>query len=118
MHEVTERPWGSYELIYESRDGTYKVKKIIVNPGQSFSLQYHEHRHEHWIMVEGTGVINNGETVLKCSVGDTFNIPVKQIHRATAGEFGLSFIEVQRGYCNEKDIVRLEDDYGRAGTTD
>jgi len=117
MHQVTERPWGSYELIYESKDRTYKVKKIIVNPRQSFSLQYHEYRYEHWIVVEGNGIISNGEERIRCASGDTFDIPVKQIHRATAGEHGLAFIEVQRGYCNEEDIVRLEDDYGRASTT-
>lgn len=113
MHQVTERPWGSYELIYESKDETYKVKKIVVNANQSFSLQYHEHRYEHWTIVEGNGTVINGEETIKCYPGSTFDIPVKRIHRATAGEHGLSFIEVQRGYCNEDDIVRLEDNYGR-----
>ena len=111
MTETVTRPWGTYETIYES--DTYKVKKIVVNPNQSFSLQYHEHRHEHWTVVEGNGTIINGEETSKCSCGSTFDIPVKQIHRATAGNYGLTFIEVQRGYCNENDIVRLEDDYGR-----
>ena len=112
MIETVTRPWGTYETVHES--GTYKVKKIVVNPNQSFSLQYHEHRYEHWTIVEGSGTVINGEETIKCYPGSTFDIPVKQIHRATAGDYGLTFIEVQRGYCNEDDIVRLEDDYGRS----
>lgn len=111
MVETVTRPWGTYETVYES--ATYKVKKIVVNPNQSFSLQYHEHRYEHWTIVEGNGTIINGDDIIRCYPGDTFNIPTKQIHRATAGDHGLTFIEVQRGYCNEDDIVRLEDNYGR-----
>jgi mannose-6-phosphate isomerase len=111
MINVTTRPWGLYEELYENP--SYKVKRIIINPNQSFSLQYHNNRDEVWTIVEGSGIIKNGEMVKRCTAGDIFNIPAKQIHRATAGSLGLVFIEVQRGYCKEEDIVRLDDDYGR-----
>jgi mannose-6-phosphate isomerase-like protein (cupin superfamily) len=107
-----ERPWGSYETLYESN--SYKVKKIIVNSNQSFSLQYHNYRFEDWIVVEGSGFVQVDNVKRNCIVGDRFHIPVKTIHRATAGPEELVMIEVQRGLCDEEDIVRLEDDYGRA----
>lgn len=106
-----KRPWGSFETLYESE--TYKVKRIILNSSQSFSLQYHKQRWEDWIIVEGSGIINDGFKVRNCVVGDRFHIPPKNIHRATAGSLGLVFIEVQRGVCSEDDIVRIEDDFGR-----
>jgi mannose-6-phosphate isomerase len=109
---IVERPWGTFETLYES--DSYKVKKICLNSEQSFSLQYHKNRHEDWIIVEGDGIINDGWKVRNCIVGDRFHIPPKNIHRATAGPDGLVFIEVQRGVCDESDIVRIEDDYGRS----
>jgi mannose-6-phosphate isomerase-like protein (cupin superfamily) len=111
MNEVVTRPWGSYETLYESE--TYKVKKIVVNSNQAFSLQYHKYRWEDWIIVEGSGVIDDGWETRNCIIGDRFHIPPKNIHRAKALENGLVFIEIQRGTCDENDIVRLQDDYGR-----
>lgn len=108
---IEKRPWGSFHTVIENK--TYKVKKIILNPNQSFSLQYHNQRWEDWIIVEGSGIINDGFKTRKCIVGDRFHIPPKNIHRATAGDDGLVFIEVQRGNCFEEDIVRLKDDFGR-----
>lgn len=106
-----KRPWGFFETLYEST--SYKVKRITLNSNQSFSLQYHKQRWEDWIIVEGSGIINDGFEVRNCIVGDRFHIPPKNIHRATAGPEGLVFIEVQRGVCFEDDIVRIEDDFGR-----
>lgn len=108
---LENRPWGFFQTLIENK--TYKVKKIILNPNQSFSLQYHNQRWEDWIVVEGFGVINDGFKVRNCIVGDRFHIPPKNIHRAKAGSEGLVFIEVQRGICSENDIVRIEDDFGR-----
>ena len=112
---MVEKPWGSYEVLVDEE--TYKVKRIRVNPDEQFSLQYHNHRFEHWIVVEGGGMItlNSGgrESYLPGFPGDTFHIIPKDVHRARAGIDGLVFIEVQRGQCSEDDIVRLEDDYGR-----
>lgn len=105
------RPWGFFENLYESE--TYKVKRISLNPNQSFSLQYHNHRHEDWIVVEGYGVIVQGNDCINCEVGDRFHIESKEVHRASSGPEGLIFIEVQRGVCDEEDIVRIEDNYGR-----
>ena len=108
---IYERPWGTYEVLLE--ETTYKVKKIKLNPNQSFSLQYHNQRWEDWIIVDGNGIICDGDKTRNCIVGDRFHIAPQKVHRATAGKNGLIFIEVQRGSCYEEDIVRLQDDYGR-----
>lgn len=109
--EIVNRPWGTYQTVID--EPSYKVKKIVVNPNQRFSLQYHQNRSEDWIIVEGTGIIISGRKERKCITGDTFHISPLTIHRATGGYNGLTFIEVQRGKCREDDIVRIEDDYGR-----
>ena len=106
-----ERPLGTYEILLE--EDTYKVKRIILNPNQQFSLQYHNNRWEEWIIVEGKGIITIDKDERNCIVGDRFHISPKNIHRASAGSEGLVFIEVQRGICDEEDIIRLSDDYGR-----
>jgi mannose-1-phosphate guanylyltransferase/mannose-6-phosphate isomerase len=106
-----ERPWGKFSTLQKG-DG-YKVKCIEINPGQSISLQYHKDRYEDWIIVGGGGVVCNGDKTRNCIVGDRFHIAPMKIHRATGGPNGLKFIEVQRGSCDENDIVRLEDSYGR-----
>lgn len=111
MHEITNRPWGSYEVLLD--EPTYKVKRIVVNPNQSLSLQYHNNRFEDWVIVQGDGIVSVGDTQNRCEVGDSFHIPPTKTHRAIAGELGLTFIEVQRGICDEDDIVRIEDNYGR-----
>lgn len=105
------RPWGRFTILQE--ENQYKVKCIEVNPEASLSLQYHNHRFEDWVIVEGDGIIQNGSEEKSCIVGDRIHIEPKSIHRATAGKNGLKFIEVQRGSCDENDIVRLEDSYGR-----
>lgn len=106
-----ERPWGWYETI-ESGEG-YKVKRIHVHSGQRFSLQFHRKREEHWVIIDGTGVVTLGEHDYQANPGSFFTVSIEQRHRVAAGKDGLTFIEVQRGQCSERDIVRLEDDYGR-----
>lgn len=108
---IEERPWGSFETLYEGDD--YKVKRIVVKPNEAFSLQFHRKRVEHWIIVEGDGFIHVNNHEEHCRVGDEFNIGMAVNHRATAGKNGLVMIEVQRGECLEEDIVRIEDKYGR-----
>ena len=108
---TNHRPWGTYEVLLDEPD--YKVKRIIVNPNQQFSLQYHNHREEHWAVVGGSGNILVGEMLEESFIGSFWVIPRKTLHRATAGPVGLTFIETQVGDCYEEDIVRLEDDYGR-----
>ena len=108
---MIKRPWGSYQTLIDQPG--YKVKRIYVKPDEQFSLQYHNQREEHWIMVEGTVIITQGEVARPIEPGEHVYIPIKEIHRLHGGENGVVFIEVQRGVCDEDDIVRLEDDYGR-----
>jgi mannose-6-phosphate isomerase-like protein (cupin superfamily) len=109
------RPWGWYETIEDGSD--YKLKKIYLHPRQRFSLQFHRKRTEQWIVIQGSGVITLGHDDLECKPGDSFTIGIEQRHRAEAGDDGLTFFEVQRGECDECDIVRIEDDYGRTGNS-
>lgn len=112
---VTEqRPWGSFTVLEEGP--RFKVKRIVVRPGESLSLQLHQHRSEHWVVVAGLAHVVNGaeETCLTANRG-TF-IPAGTPHRLTnAGLDDCVVIEVQLGsYLGEDDIVRLRDRYGRS----
>ncbi|QZA78238.1 mannose-1-phosphate guanylyltransferase/mannose-6-phosphate isomerase [Deefgea tanakiae] len=112
-HRKVYRPWGSYEGI--DAGSRFQVKRIIVNPGASLSLQMHYHRAEHWIVVSGTArVVNGDKTLLLCENQSTY-IPIGATHRLeNPGKFPLEMIEVQSGsYLGEDDIVRFEDTYGR-----
>ncbi len=110
---VVHRPWGTYASLKEE-DG-YKVKRITVKPGESLSLQYHHQRAEHWVVVQGTAVVQVGEVEHKTLPGEYRYIPLKEKHRLTnVGKDELVLIEVQCGvYLGEDDIVRLADTYGR-----
>ena len=110
-HLKDKRPWGYYEVLLD--DENCKVKRIVVNPGAQLSLQYHNHREEHWAVVAGSGTILVGDMLEESFIGSFWVIPRKTLDRATAGPVGLTFIETQVGDCYEEDIVRLEDDYGR-----
>lgn len=113
FQHVVHRPWGSYEgLAHGSR---YQVKRILVKPGASLSLQKHHHRAEHWIVVKGTAKIVRGEDELLLSENQSTYIPLGVVHRLeNPGRIDLEMIEVQSGsYLGEDDIVRLEDNYGR-----
>jgi mannose-6-phosphate isomerase len=108
-----ERPWGKYEVLLE--EDTYKVKRIIVKPGQRLSLQYHEHRSEVWVVVDGKAIITCGKDEIPVEKGQFVSIPEGTRHRIENPEKrDLVFVEVQNGnYLGEDDIVRLEDDYKR-----
>lgn len=115
---VVPRPWGTYATL-KAELGTnagYKVKRITVKPGQQLSLQYHHHRAEHWVVVQGQGSVQLGEDVQSAQPGQYFYVPVQVKHRLTnTGKTDLILIEVQcGGYLEEDDIVRLADSYGRA----
>tara|TARA_Y100000033_G_C2752191_1_gene114476 strand:- start:27 stop:386 length:360 start_codon:yes stop_codon:yes gene_type:complete len=110
-----ERPWGWYETIEDGSD--YRLKKIHLDPGQRFSLQFHRSRSEHWVVIHGDGIVTLGHDEIPCKPGSSFTIGIEQRHRAQAGDDGLTFIEVQRGQCSERDIIRLEDDYGRSNNS-
>lgn len=113
LHRKVHRPWGWYDSIDEG--GRFKVKRIQVKAGASLSLQKHYHRAEHWVVVQGTAEITNGDkTRLLCENQSTY-IPLGEIHRLTnPGKTPLEIIEVQSGnYLGEDDIERIEDKYGR-----
>ena len=113
VHRRVYRPWGSYDSVHEA-DG-FKIKHIIVQPGQRLSLQAHRHRAEHWIVVSGSArVTRDGETFLVRQNESTF-IPKGARHRLeNPGDAVLELVEVQTGrYLGEDDIVRFEDAYGR-----
>ena len=113
IHKTIYRPWGNYTSISEGKN--WQVKKIMVEPGQSLSLQLHNHRTEHWIIVSGAALVEiNGKQKLLKQNESTY-IPLASKHRVTnTSEYPLVMIEVQSGsYLGEDDIVRFEDNYGR-----
>jgi len=114
LHRKVHRPWGWYDSI--DNGPRHQVKRIMVKPGASLSLQMHHHRAEHWIVVSGTAEVTNGDKVIILSENQSTYIPLGQTHRlANPGKVPLEIIEVQSGsYLGEDDIVRFEDTYGRA----
>ena len=114
LHRKVHRPWGWYDSI--DSGPRHQVKRIMVKPGASLSLQMHHHRAEHWIVVSGTAEIVNGDKTIMLTENQSTYIPLGQTHRlANPGKVPLEIIEVQSGsYLGEDDIVRFEDTYGRA----
>ncbi len=117
LHREVFRPWGSYDSI--DHGDRFQVKRLVVKPGATMSLQLHHHRAEHWIVVSGTAQITRGEETFLLGENESTYIPVGTKHRiANPGKVMLHIIEVQSGsYLGEDDIVRFEDVYGREGTT-
>ena len=113
LGEIGERPWGSWEVI-ASGEG-FTVKKITVKQGHMLSLQRHQHRSEHWIIVQGKATVTIDEHVFQASVDDKIYISKQAKHRiGNEQEEDLCFIEVQIGdFLDESDIERFEDNYGR-----
>lgn len=113
LHRKVHRPWGWYDSIDSGE--RFKVKRILVNPKSSLSLQKHHHRAEHWIVVKGTAEITNGDKVILLTENQSTYIPLGEVHRlANPGTIPLEIIEIQSGsYLGEDDIVRIQDTYGR-----
>lgn len=113
LHRTVSRPWGSYTVL-ETGD-RFKIKRIIVRPKASLSLQMHHHRSEHWIVVCGMAKVTNGETEFLLDTNQSTFIPAGHHHRlSNPGLIDLVMIEVQSGeYLGEDDIVRFNDIYGR-----
>ena len=107
------RPWGHYDILFESDD--CKVKRIVVYPNGKLSYQYHFKRNEVWCVASGTGIFTRDGINTICGPGDTLIIPTRAKHMIeNTGKEPLVFIEVQRGsYFGEDDIVRISDAYGR-----
>lgn len=112
-HRKVFRPWGWYDSV--DAGARFQVKRIVVKPGGTLSLQMHHHRAEHWIVVSGTAKVTRGEDTFLVSENESTYIPLGTTHRLeNPGRVPLEMIEVQSGaYLGEDDIVRFEDVYGR-----
>lgn len=113
FHRTVHRPWGTYTVLEEGN--RFKIKRIVVKPGASLSLQMHHHRSEHWVVVSGMAKVVNGENEFFVGVNESTYIPAGHKHRLdNPGVVDLVMIEVQSGeYLGEDDIVRFQDVYGR-----
>ena len=107
------RPWGSFTNI--EKGTSWQVKKLEIKPNYSISLQMHNHRSAHWIVVKGTAKVEIDQKLSILSENESIYIPLGSKHRLTnPGKIPLTLIEVQSGsYVGEDDIVRFEDKYGR-----
>lgn len=113
-HSHVHKPWGEY-YVYEDYNN-FKVKKLVIKPGASISLQEHKHRSEHWIIAKGRAEVILGEENLNLMCNDNIYIPIATKHKIInpSQEENLIIIEVQIGdYLGEDDIIRYQDDYGR-----
>lgn len=114
IHRTAYRPWGGYTSVLQGE--RFQVKRLFVKPGKKLSLQKHHHRSEHWIVVRGTAEVTIDGTVTQLSENQSIYLPLGCVHRlANPGKITLELIEVQTGsYLGEDDIVRIEDEFGRA----
>jgi mannose-6-phosphate isomerase len=109
-----QRPWGSYTVLDEGHH--YKVKRLEILPGKRLSYQKHTQRTEHWMVVQGRASVTLEGQEITVETGATMDVQLGAAHRiANPGSKLLILIEIQRGsYLGEDDIIRLQDDYGRA----
>ena len=112
-HVTTYRPWGSYTILEQGP--RYKIKRVVVNPGEKLSLQTHAHRSEHWVVVKGTAKVSIGDQEIIIHENESAYVPKSTLHRLeNAGKIPVEIIEVQNGeYLEEDDIERFDDSYGR-----
>ena len=113
--DVTQetRDWGNFKVLLD--EPNVKIKKITVNPSSRLSLQLHRYRSEWWKIIKGQGLMQVGAAQWVVEEGDTVSIRKLEVHRITnETDSPLIFVEVQSGECIEDDIIRIEDDYGRA----
>jgi mannose-1-phosphate guanylyltransferase / mannose-6-phosphate isomerase len=113
LHRTVYRPWGSFTVLEESAH--HKIKRLSIKPAACISLQLHQHRSEHWVVVEGDARVTKGDDLIILSHDQSTYIPAGTKHRLeNIGDQELIVIEVQTGrYLGEDDIVRFEDRYGR-----
>ncbi len=114
IHKTAYRPWGGYSSILGG--DRFQVKRLFVKPGKRLSLQKHHHRAEHWVVVSGTAEVTRDDEVIMLSENQSIYLPLGCTHRlANPGKILLELIEVQTGsYLGEDDIIRIEDEFGRA----
>jgi len=117
LHREVFRPWGSYDSIDDGE--RFQVKRLSLKPGGCLSLQMHHHRAEHWIVVQGTARITCNDKTFLLSENESTYVPIGATHRIeNPGKLALHIVEVRSGsYMGEDDIVRLQDSYGREGTS-
>ena len=110
---IEKRPWGWFRTVYQAPE--WKVKILHVNPGQRLSLQSHNWREEHWVVVEGMVTATVTDRIMRVGMGETLVIPLGAVHRIeNKGTVPAIIVETQLGArCEEADIVRYQDDYGR-----
>jgi mannose-1-phosphate guanylyltransferase/mannose-6-phosphate isomerase len=113
VHRRVHRPWGYYESIDAGE--RFQVKRIVVDSGGVLSLQKHQHRAEHWVVVRGSAEVTIDEHRRALHENESVYIPIGSVHRlANRGRDPLELIEVQTGsYFGEDDIVRFDDIYKR-----
>ena len=106
------RDWGSFDVLLDEKG--VKVKKIVVKSGQRLSLQLHKKRKELWYVIDGFGTMQIADKEFSIERGDKITINKYEVHRVrNSGLIDLVIIEIQTGDCQEDDIIRLQDDYGR-----
>jgi len=110
---LEERPWGYFEVL--ERGPSYQIKHIYLKPGARLSLQMHNHRSEHWIVVSGSATVTRGDEIFIVHQNESTFIPATEMHRLeNKGRIPLRIIEIQSGeYLGEDDIIRFDDVYGR-----
>jgi mannose-1-phosphate guanylyltransferase len=113
IHLTAHRPWGTFTILEDSNK--YKIKRIVVNPGNRLSLQKHYHRNEHWVVVSGTATVTVGDETRFVRPNESTYIKMGELHRlSNEGKIPVVMIEVQVGeYMKEDDIVRVDDDFNR-----
>ena len=109
--KFAKRPWGSFEQFVKDKSCTVKIHTIL--PNRKNSLQFHKKRSEFWKILKGFPIITISKKVTKAKEGDEFFIPKNEPHRFAAQKTAVKILEISFGEFNEKDIIRLEDDYGR-----
>ena len=116
LHQKVYRPWGWYENLDGNDNSGVKVKRLIVLPKMRLSLQSHNNRQEHWVVARGHAKVQLNEDFVDLGPNEYIHIPLQSVHRVeNTGEDLLEIIETQVGsYLGEDDIIRYEDDFGRA----
>ena len=109
---TVKKPWGQFDQFTHNELSTVKV--ISINANSSLSLQYHKKRSEFWRILSGHPIVTIGEKEIKASPGEEFTIAKGEKHRICAKDDSVQFLEISLGDFDEEDIVRLEDNYGRA----
>ncbi len=114
-NSIVSAPWGTWQILDET--SAYKVKRVLIKPGQRLSYQSHDKREENWFIAQGVATVTLNDVDHQLVAGGYIHIPVKAKHRIQNDSTNedLIFIEIQRGsYFGEDDIQRFADDYGRA----